>query len=83
MFELQVKTAANSQKARNRPKKAKGKYQVEGGAEFPPETPLPPRPHFSWPLWELRGQMRKAREAKKRGRGRVEGKEMKYDFFKN
>jgi hypothetical protein len=46
--------------------------KVEGGAEFPPETPLPPRPHFCWPFWEFRGQMQKAREAKKRGRGRVE-----------
>jgi len=81
MFELQVKTAANSQKARNRPKKAKAEYQVAGGAEFPPETPLPPRPHICWPFCEFRGQMQKAREAKKRGRGRVEKKEKKYNFL--
>jgi hypothetical protein len=54
---------------------------MEGGAEFPPETPLPPRPHFCWPFWELRGQMQKVRGAKKRGRGRVERKKMKYNFL--
>jgi len=59
----------------------KAKYQVEGGAEFPPETPLPPRPHLCWPFWELREQMQRVRGAKKRGRGRVEGKEMKYIFL--
>ena len=73
--------AAISQKTENRPKKAKAEYQMEGGAEFPPETPLPPRPHFCWPFWEFRGQMQKVREQKKRGRGRVEEKEMKYNFF--
>jgi hypothetical protein len=72
---------AISQKTENRPKKAKAKHQVEGGAEFPPETPLPPRPHFCWPFWEFRGQMQKVREAKKRWRGRVDGEEMKYNFL--
>ena len=54
---------------------------VEGGAKFPPETPLPPRPHFCWPFWELREQMQKAREVKKRGRGRVERKKRNIIFF--
>jgi len=58
----------------------KGESRIPNGgrAEFPPETPLPPRPHFCWPFWELRGQMQKVRGAKKRGRGRVERKKMKY-----
>jgi hypothetical protein len=71
----------NSQKTENRPKKEKEKFQVEGGAEFPPETPLPPRPHFYWRFWEFRGQMQRVRVAKKRGCGRVESKEMKYNFL--
>ena len=80
-FELYPKIGTNSQKTENRPKKAKEKYQVEGGAEFPPETPLPPRPHICWPFWELQEQMQKAREAKKRGRGRVKKKKKKYNFL--
>jgi hypothetical protein len=66
---------------KNRPKKGKKKYKVEGEAAFPPKPLLPPRPHFCWPFWEFRGQMQKVREAKKRGRGRVERKEMKYNFL--
>jgi len=53
---------------------------VEGGAEFPPETPLPPRPHICWPFWELPEQMQKVRGAKKRGRGRVERKKKEIIF---
>jgi hypothetical protein len=69
------------QKTENREKMEKEMQKVEGGAEFPPETPLPPRPHFCWPFWELRGQMQKVREVKKRGCGRVEKKERKYNFL--
>ncbi|OHA25359.1 MAG: hypothetical protein A3C79_02710 [Candidatus Taylorbacteria bacterium RIFCSPHIGHO2_02_FULL_45_28] len=52
-FELQAKTAAISRKMQNRPKKETESQNVEGGAEFPPETPLPPRPHPSWRFWEF------------------------------
>ncbi len=80
-FELCPKSSTNSRKTENRPKKAKCKYQVESGAEFPPETPLPPRPHFCWPFWELREQMQTAHGAKKRGRGRVWRKKRNMIFF--
>src|ERR1035437_5938368 len=71
-FEHYPKNSTISQKTENHQKKAKAEYQMEGGAEFPPETPLPPRPHFCWPFWEFRKQMQKVRGAKKRGRGRVD-----------
>ena len=70
MFELQVKTAAISRKIQNRRKMEKAMQNAEGGAEFPPETPLPPRPHFCWGFWEFSSQMQKENAAKKRGRGR-------------
>ena len=38
---------------------------VEGGAEFPPETPLPPRPHLCWRFWEFLSQMQKENAEKK------------------
>ena len=69
-FELQSKNSAISQKAQNRPKSHHRKPQVEGGAEFPPETPLPPRPLHCWIFLGFLSQMQRAREAKKRGRGR-------------
>ena len=81
-FEHYPKSSTISRKSQNRQKTEKEKYQVEGGAEFPPETPLPPRPHFCWPFWEFRGQMQKVRGAKKRGRGRVEKKEKNIIFVK-
>ena len=60
----------NSQKVKNRPKSHRRKPQVEGGAEFPPETPLPPRPLHCWIFWEFRTRRQRVHEAKKRGRGR-------------
>ena len=69
-FELQSKSGAKYQKTENRPKKAKCKYQMEGGAEFPPETPLPPRPLHCWIFWGFPERKRRVRWAKKRGRGR-------------
>ena len=43
---------------------------MEGGAEFPPETPLPPRPLHCWIFLGFLSQTQRAHEAKKRGRGR-------------
>src|SRR3989344_9631165 len=42
---------------------------VEGGEEFPPETPLPPRPHLCWRFWEFLKEKSTGHEAKKRGCG--------------
>jgi hypothetical protein len=82
MFELQVRTTAISQKSKNHQKKTETEHQVEGGAEFPPETPLPPRPHICWRFWERTEPKTTEREAKKRGRGRVEKKEIIFSFLK-
>src|ERR1035437_4746713 len=62
-----------SAKQRNRFPQAKShrrKPQMEGGAEFPPETPLPPRPLHCWIFLGFLSQMQRAHEAKKRGCGR-------------
>ncbi|MEI6304788.1 MAG: hypothetical protein WCP09_02090 [Candidatus Taylorbacteria bacterium] len=64
-FELHSKTTAISQKSQNRPKKAKESQNMEGGAEFPPETPLPPRPHLCSRFWEFSLQMQKENAEKK------------------
>ena len=64
-FELQVKTAAISQETQSRPKKVKESQNVEGGAEFPPEPPLPPRPHLCWRFWEFLKEKSTEHEAKK------------------
>ena len=61
--------SAISQETQNRPKKAKESQNVEGGAEFPPETPLPPRPHLCWRFWEFLKEKSMGHEAKKRGCG--------------
>ncbi len=53
--------------------------KVEGGAEFPPETPLPPRPHFSWPFWEFRGQMQ--RVPGRKNEGAVADERVRTDFL--
>ena len=73
MFELRSGTSA---KQRNRfPRAVAPRFarRRAGGAEFPPRTPLPPRPHFPWRFWGL-GQarpMRRAARTQGRGRGGV------------
>jgi hypothetical protein len=66
---------------KNRQKKGKEKYQVEGEAAFPPKPLLPPRPRICWRFWEFREQMRKADVQKKRGRGRLWRKKRNIIFF--
>ena len=68
-FELQVKTAAISRKIQNLQKMEKESQNVEGGAEFPPETPLPPRPHLCWRFWEFLKEKSTGNVRKKRGCG--------------
>jgi|GEM_PF-2815674 len=69
-FELCSGIGTNSQKVKNRTKSHRRKPQVEGGAEFPPETPLPPRPLHCWIFLGFPSQMQRVPEAKKRGLGR-------------
>ena len=78
-FELCSGIGTNSQKVKNRTKSHRRKPQVEGGAEFPPETPLPPRPLHCWIFLGFPEQTQRAHEAKKRGRGR--GPEVSHRLF--
>ena len=64
-FELHPKNSAISQETQNPQKMTKESQNVEGGAEFPPETPLPPRPHLCWRFWEFLLQMQKENAEKK------------------
>jgi hypothetical protein len=64
-FELHPKTSAISRKNQNRQKMEKAMQKAEGGAEFPPETPLPPRPPPCWFFWEFSSQMQKENSEKK------------------